>query len=89
MWRIHNNFWTGECDFYLLFGATEVQELEIEATMPKTSKVNFDDPNKLHSFGLTITPDDGYWQGGKFKFRIDVPEDYNIVVCSVWCLVKS
>ena len=48
--------------------------------LPKTCRVHFDDPNKLHQFILTIAPDDGYWQGGKFKFRLDVPEEYNIVV---------
>ena len=26
-------------------------------------------------------PDDGYWQGGKYKFHVEVPEEYNIVVC--------
>ena len=57
---------------------TEVQEMELH--LPRTNRVNFEDPNKLHSFTVTISPDDGYWQGGRFKFHIDVPEDYNIVV---------
>jgi len=42
--------------------------------------VHFDDPNKLHQFTLTITPDTGYWCGGKFVFSIEVLEDYNILV---------
>ena len=57
---------------------TEVQEME--QTLPKTCRVHFDDPNKLYQFALTITPDDGYWHGGKFKFLLQVPEEYNLVV---------
>jgi ubiquitin-conjugating enzyme E2 F len=34
----------------------------------------------LHSFILTIYPDEGFWSGGKFKFLVEVPEEYNIVV---------
>lgn len=57
---------------------TEVQEME--QTLPKTCRIEFDDPNKLHKFTLIIAPDDGYWQHGRFKFYIDVPEEYNIAV---------
>ncbi|NWH65525.1 UBE2F enzyme, partial [Geococcyx californianus] len=44
-----------------------------------TCKVNFPDPNKLHYFQLTVIPDEGYYQGGKFQFEIDVPDAYNMV----------
>ena len=65
--------------FYFYF-FTEVQEME--ENMPRTCKVQFDDPSVLHHFCLFITPDEGFWQGGRFKFEIDVPDDYNIVVSS-------
>ena len=52
----------------------------MEQNLPKTCRVHFEDPHKLHRFTVTITPDEGYWLGGRFKFHIDVPEDYNIVV---------
>jgi len=52
----------------------------MEQTLPKTCRVHFEDPNKLYQFILTITPDDGYWHGGKFKFLLQVPEEYNLVV---------
>lgn len=52
----------------------------MEQNLPKTCQTHFDDANKLHVFWLYITPDEGYWHGGRFKFRIDVPEEYNIVV---------
>uniref|UniRef100_A0A7M4ENH6 Ubiquitin conjugating enzyme E2 F (putative) n=1 Tax=Crocodylus porosus TaxID=8502 RepID=A0A7M4ENH6_CROPO len=52
---------------------------ELEANLPCTCKVNFPDPNKLHYFQLTVIPDEGYYQGGKFQFEIEVPDAYNMV----------
>lgn len=52
----------------------------MEMTLPRNCQVHFDDPNKLHKFSLIITPEDCYWHGGRFKFAIEVPDDYNIVV---------
>ena len=52
----------------------------MELNMPKSCRVQFDDPNKLYKFTLIIAPDEGYWVNGKFKFHIEVPEDYNIAV---------
>lgn len=63
---------------YFLYTVTEVQEME--ENMPKTCKVNFEDPNTLHKFSLIITPDEGFWHGGKFKFTINIPDEYNILV---------
>uniref|UniRef100_A0A2K5VBB0 Ubiquitin conjugating enzyme E2 F (putative) n=1 Tax=Macaca fascicularis TaxID=9541 RepID=A0A2K5VBB0_MACFA len=53
---------------------------ELEANLPCTCKVHFPDPNKLHCFQLTVTPDEGYYQGGKFQFETEVPDAYNMVV---------
>lgn len=64
----------------------EVQEME--KTLPKPCRVHFSDPNKLHKFDLNICPDDGYWSGGWFRFKIEVPEDYNIVPPVVRCETK-
>ena len=58
--------------------SVEVQEMEIN--LPKTCKTHFSDANKLHQFSLTITPEDGFWSGGKYSFHVDVSEEYNIVV---------
>ena len=52
----------------------------MEQHVPYTCSLHFDDPNKLHLFTLTISPDAGYWSGGKFLFAIEVLEDYNILV---------
>ncbi|KAM9123745.1 NEDD8-conjugating enzyme UBE2F isoform 1-T2 [Pangshura tecta] len=64
----------------------EVAELEVN--LPCTCKVNFPDSNKLHYFQLTVTPDEGYYQGGKFQFEIEVPDAYNMVPPKVKCLTR-
>lgn len=57
---------------------SEVQELE--TNLPSTCKTSFPNPNELHKLEIVITPDEGFWYGGKFKFLIEVPDDYNMVV---------
>lgn len=64
----------------------EVQEME--QTLPGTCRVKFEDPHQLHDFQLTVTPDEGYWAGGRFRFHIYVTEDYNMAPPSVKCLTK-
>ncbi|KAL5006020.1 hypothetical protein ScPMuIL_017178 [Solemya velum] len=64
----------------------EVQEMEEH--LPKTCKVSFDDADRLHLFTLIICPEDGFWHGGRFKFNIDVPEEYNIIPPQVICLTR-
>lgn len=56
----------------------EVQEME--QTLPPTCKVWFDNPHQLHDFKLVVSPDEGFWIGGRFTFRIFVPDDYNMAV---------
>ncbi|XP_077175421.1 NEDD8-conjugating enzyme UBE2F isoform X2 [Paroedura picta] len=64
----------------------EVAELEVN--LPCTCKVSFPDPNKLHHFHLTVSPDEGYYQSGKFQFEIEVPDAYNMVPPRVKCLTR-
>uniref|UniRef100_A0A182IKF2 E2 NEDD8-conjugating enzyme n=1 Tax=Anopheles atroparvus TaxID=41427 RepID=A0A182IKF2_ANOAO len=64
----------------------EVQELE--QNLPNTCKVTFHDPNVLSEFTLVITPSEGFWVGGRFKFSILVPEEYNMAPPKVKCLTK-
>lgn len=56
----------------------EVQEMN--ENLPATCSIHFGDPNVLSEFILTVAPDEGYWQGGKFKFSVFVTEDYNMAV---------
>jgi ubiquitin-conjugating enzyme E2 F len=52
----------------------------MEQTLPGTCRVRFEDPHQLHDFYLSITPDEGFWAGGRFRFHIFVTEDYNMAV---------
>lgn len=64
----------------------EVQEME--QTLPPTCKIRFDNPHQLHDFRLYVTPDEGYWAGGKFCFHVFVTEEYNMAPPSVHCETK-
>ncbi|GFN89620.1 nedd8-conjugating enzyme ube2f [Plakobranchus ocellatus] len=76
--------WEGCCVFPSgQEGIREVQEME--ELLTETCEVAFPDPSCLHQFILTVTPDSGYWQGGRFRFAVSVPEDYNIVPPKVIC----
>lgn len=65
----------------------EVQEME--QNMPSTCKVFFADANVLSEFTLIITPDEGFWKDGKFKFVAVVPEEYNMTVRVHLKLIKG
>ncbi|GBP12340.1 NEDD8-conjugating enzyme UBE2F [Eumeta japonica] len=64
----------------------EVQEME--ENLPSTCSINFANPHMLHEFVLTVSPDEGFWQGGRFKFSVYVTEDYNMEPPQVKCLTK-
>ncbi|XP_024142400.1 NEDD8-conjugating enzyme UBE2F isoform X3 [Oryzias melastigma] len=61
---------------------------DLEANLPSTCKASFPDENKLHHFQLSVSPDEGYYQSGKFQFEVDVPEAYNMVPPKVRCLTR-
>uniref|UniRef100_A0A3B5K9S0 E2 NEDD8-conjugating enzyme n=1 Tax=Takifugu rubripes TaxID=31033 RepID=A0A3B5K9S0_TAKRU len=58
------------------------------AVIMGTCKASFPDEDKLHHFQLAVSPDEGYYQSGKFHFEIDVPEAYNMVPPKVRCLTR-
>ena len=60
----------------------------MEANLPSTCKVFFNDPNILSEFTLIITPDEGFWKDGKFKFTAYVPEEYNMTVSKMFFMVE-
>lgn len=64
----------------------EVQEMD--NNLPRSCKTVFSDKDVLHTFTLYITPDEGYWQGGSYKFTVHVPEDYNIAPPKVTCQTR-
>lgn len=58
---------------------------ELEANLPCMYKVHFSLIQKLHCFQLTVTPEKGYYQGGKFQLETEVPNAYNMVPPKVKC----
>ena len=42
----------------------------------KVANLSFPDPNKLTFFKVEITPDKGYWRGGKYTFSFTIPDIY-------------
>uniref|UniRef100_A0A8C5F4Q3 E2 NEDD8-conjugating enzyme n=1 Tax=Gadus morhua TaxID=8049 RepID=A0A8C5F4Q3_GADMO len=61
---------------------------DLEGHLPTTCKANFPDEDKLHHFHLAVSPDEGYYQSGRFQFEINVPEAYNMVPPKVKCLTR-
>ncbi|KAG0723976.1 NEDD8-conjugating enzyme UBE2F [Chionoecetes opilio] len=53
---------------------------EMESNLPEGCVAQFDDPDSLHCFRLVVTPPEGYWWGGVFVFKVNVPEEYNIAL---------
>jgi len=61
-----------------------------ELELPPYVKLNQDDikEDKLLDFRFTIAPQDGYWKGGTFHFRCQVPDDYPYKPPKILCLDK-
>ncbi|KAJ3020756.1 UNVERIFIED_CONTAM: NEDD8-conjugating protein ubc12 [Siphonaria sp. JEL0065] len=56
--------------------------------IPKTMAVSFPDPDDLFNFNLTITPDDGFYKGGVFRFSFKIKEGYPHEAPKVLCTQK-
>jgi len=54
----------------------------------KTFEVVFPDPDDLLNFKLHVTPDEGYYKGGKFTFSIKVSNSYPHEAPKVKCTNK-
>jgi len=64
----------------------EIQELEEHK--PPGVKIKFDSPDDLSEFHVIISPEDGMWQGGKYRFHVKIPLEYNMTPPDVVCLTK-
>ncbi|KAH8120078.1 ubiquitin-conjugating enzyme/RWD-like protein [Phellopilus nigrolimitatus] len=53
-----------------------------------TIKAVWPDPENLQHFTLEITPDEGMYQGGTFKFTFDIPDNYPHKEPKVKCTQK-
>lgn len=68
--------------------AREVQEMA--QLLPASCTVSYGNVNELSSFILSVQPTEGFWQGGCFKFAIQVTEEYNMaVILKLLCILFS
>ena len=64
----------------------EVQEMEEHSL--SSIKIEFPDPNVLSEFYIIISPTEGLWKNGKFKFLVTVNDEYNMIPPKVKCITK-
>jgi len=65
-----------------------VQKDLTELDLPSTMKINFPDPANQLSFELVITPDEGMYKGGAFKFTFVINPNYPHEPPKVKCVQK-
>ncbi|KAF9454117.1 E2 ubiquitin-conjugating enzyme [Macrolepiota fuliginosa MF-IS2] len=65
-----------------------VQKDLTELDLPSTMKTHFADPADLLNFTLTITPDEGMYKGGTFKFSFAINTNYPHEPPKVKCTQK-
>ncbi|TGZ84790.1 putative NEDD8 conjugating enzyme [Ascodesmis nigricans] len=59
-----------------------------ELSLPSTISLTFPDPDDILHFEATITPDDGYYKGGVFRFNVNVGPQYPHEPPKVKCTQK-
>ncbi|KAF9366038.1 MAG: putative ubiquitin-conjugating enzyme E2 [Benniella sp.] len=69
-------------------GQIRVQKDLTELDLPKTMLMDFPVKEDLLNFELYITPDEGFYKGGTFKFSFSVSGNYPHDAPSVKCLQK-
>lgn len=62
----------------------DINELEL----PKTCDTEFPDPNDLLNFRLVISPDEGFYRGGRFNFSFKIGPNYPHEPPKVKCMNK-
>jgi len=65
-----------------------VQKDLTELDLPSTMKTDFPDPADLLNFSLTITPDEGMYQGAAFTFSFNINTNYPHDPPKVKCVPK-
>ncbi len=62
----------------------DISELEL----PKTCRTEFADPDDLLNFKLVISPDEGFYRGGRFSFSFKIGPSYPHEPPKVKCVTK-
>ncbi|WWC67995.1 uncharacterized protein I206_101914 [Kwoniella pini CBS 10737] len=65
-----------------------VQKDLTELELPSTMTTNFPDPTDVLNFTLTITPDEGIYKGGVFRFTFNISGGYPHEPPKVRCTQK-
>lgn len=69
-----------------------------ELSLPSTMKTHFPNPDDLLNFEVTIEPDEGMYQGGRFNFTFKINNNFpheppkvkcTQKVCIVWTTLSS
>lgn len=58
----------------------EFKEIEESVRNLPCSQLNFPNASVMHEMILTVQPNSGMYRGGRFKFSISVPPEYNNAV---------
>ncbi|TKR95631.1 hypothetical protein L596_009772 [Steinernema carpocapsae] len=66
----------------------EVTELQKEFEKHPCIKLSFPNSPALHEMELEVTPTEGMYQIGRFRFSVSVPPEYNNVPPVVKCLTR-
>ncbi|CAD6574849.1 MAG: NEDD8-conjugating protein ubc12 [Tremellales sp. Tagirdzhanova-0007] len=66
-----------------------VQKDLTELELPNTMKTHFPDPADVLNFNLTITPDEGIYKGGDFRFTFAINPNYPHEPPKVRCTQKG
>lgn len=65
-----------------------VQKDITELDLPKSIKLTFPNTADFFNFDLQIVPQDGYYKNGKFKFKIEIGQNFPIEPPKIKCLNK-
>ncbi|CAI5438143.1 unnamed protein product [Caenorhabditis angaria] len=68
--------------------AQELKDLESNLRNQRQCKLTLPSTSQLHEMELIVTPQEGIYKGGVFKFKISVPPEYNNVPPNVKCMTK-
>lgn len=59
-----------------------------ELSLPSTMKIHFEDSEDIMNFLLFLSPDEGLYKGGKFKFSFSINSNFPHEPPKVKCLQK-
>ncbi|KTW29452.1 NEDD8-conjugating protein UBC12 [Pneumocystis jirovecii RU7] len=65
-----------------------VQKDITELLLPETMKIEFPNPNDLLNFYLIISPDEGFYKNGSFRFKFNIDTNYPHNPPKVKCVQK-